>query len=359
MSGKIIDPSGSRVDALVAICEDAVNEHITPGLVVGVRSPSTDIVVVSGSQGYESSPAVDGGTIFDLASLTKLMVTAAVSMILFEEKRLEIGTEVNGLLPELKSPWPVTVGDLLSHSAGFDPSLPSVPEEVDPALVARLLLEQKPSSRPGSTTVYSDVGMMILGVFLERLTGNPLEELVSDRVFSPLGMKETLFSPPADLVGRIAPTEILKDGVLVHGVVHDETARAMGGVAPHAGLFSTVSDVLIFGKSLLPQTADWERFVSRETVAEFTRLPDRDPQRDWVFGMRRVGRDPLFSGLPSRMLGVTGFTGTFLGLDMERGAAVTILSNAVYPDRRNGPMISIRGSIAGAALSAVGANWPS
>lgn len=359
MNGKSANPSGPRVDALVAICEHAVIERIAPGLVVGARSPKVGVVVATGNQKYERSPAVHGGTIFDLASLTKLMVTVAVSMTLFEEKKLGLETEVNGLLPELKSRWRVTVGDLLSHSAGFGPSLPRIPEAVDPALVAKLLFQQKPAARPGSTTVYSDVGMILLGVFLERLTGKSLEELVSDRVFSPLGMKETLFSPPADLIRRIAPTETLKDGMPIHGVVHDETARAMGGVAPHAGLFSTVSDVLVFGNSLLPQTADWERFVSRETVAEFTRLPTCDRGRDWVFGMRRIGRDPLFSGLPPHMLGVTGFTGTFLGLDVERGVAVTILSNAVHPDRRNGPMISSRGSIVGAALSAVGANWTS
>ena len=234
------------------------------------------------------APAVTAGTLYDLASLTKVVATTTMAMILVDEGRLDLDQRVQELLPEFRGPGKeaVTVRHLLTHSSGL-PAIVQLYKEFQgrAAFIERIqaLDLEYPT---GSRSVYSDPGIVLLGEILERTAGQPLEDFVRARVFEPLGMRDTMFRPPAELRSRIAPTEIDPwRGRLVQGEVHDENAFALGGVAPHAGLFGTAGDLARFAQMLLNGgILNGRRVVSRETIELFTHragVPGSDRALGW------------------------------------------------------------------------------
>ncbi|HEX9945327.1 MAG TPA: serine hydrolase domain-containing protein, partial [Thermoanaerobaculia bacterium] len=234
------------------------------------------------------APPVTAGTLYDLASLTKVVATTTMAMILADEGRLELDQPVQKFLPGFQGPGKeaVTVRHLLTHSSGLDAVAPLYKELRGRAAFRERIEAMDLVYRPGSRSTYSDLGIILLGEILERVAGQPLEAFVRERVFEPLGMHDTMFRPPAELRPRIAPTE--HDpwrGRLVQGEVHDENAFAMGGVAPHAGLFSTAGDLARFAQMLLNGgILEGRRIVSREIVELFTRragIPGSDRALGW------------------------------------------------------------------------------
>jgi CubicO group peptidase (beta-lactamase class C family) len=305
------------------------------------------------------APAVTADTIYDLASLTKVVATTTMAMILVDEGRLDLDRPVREFLPGFQGPGKeaVTVRHLLSHSSGLDAITLLFKEDVrgKSAYVERLQTENLVYPT-GSRSLYSDIGIILLGGILERVAGQPLEAFARERIFEPLEMRETMFNPPAELLPRIAPTE--PDpwrGRMLRGEVHDENAFAMGGAAPHAGLFGTAGDLARFAQMMLNGgTLGGRRIVSRETVELFTRragIPDSDRALGWdTKSAEGSAAGTLFS---SRSFGHTGFTGTSMWIDPERQLFVILLTNRVHPTRENPLIREARPAVADAVVRAL------
>jgi uncharacterized protein YbbC (DUF1343 family) len=273
-------------------------------------------------------------TVFDLASLTKALATAPSILLLAEQKKVSLSAPVAHYLPVLgsKGKDAITVEQLLLHTAGLraDIGVGDFTHGRDEALrrIGALPLE----SDPGARFEYSDLGYVVLGALVEKASGMPLDAFARASFYAPLGMRDTTFSPPPALAARAAPTA--KEGeAYLQGTAHDPRARALGGVAGHAGLFSTVDDVAHFATMLLNRgEASGVRVLAASTVAALT-LPHELPDDA---GKRALGWDieTKFSGVRGELHGYghTGFTGTSVWIDPSRKTAVIVLSSALYPD---------------------------
>ena len=356
----------ARIDTLV---EAAIRDGRLPGAVV--------VVGHAGEIVYErafGARAVDGpteamtpDTIFDLASLTKVVATTTSVMILVEEGRLRLRDRVATYLPEFASHGKdrITVEHLLTHVSGLRPDLPLEEVFEGAATAIARAADEVPEAGPGERFVYSDINFFVLGEIVRRVTGQTLEEFARDRIFRPLGMRDTGFNPPSSLRPRIAPTEPCAplawpcggDGaVMLRGRVHDPTARRMGGVAGHAGLFSTVGDLALFCRMLLGDgTLDDVRILAPLTVARMTRVSTPPHMADrrglgWDLDSRfSSNRGDLF-GFGS--YGHTGFTGTSLWLDPASDTFVVFLSSRLHPSGA-GDVTALRGRVATVVASAV------
>lgn len=230
--------------------------HAFPGGVLAVGN-QTGLLHLHpfGHLSYDAdSRPVTADTLYDLASLTKVVATTTMAMILVDEKRLDIDKPVHDYLPAFQGPGKeeVTVRHLLTHSSGLEATVHLFQEIRGKAAYAERIAALDLTYSPGSKSVYSDLGIILLGELLEKAARRPLDVFVRERVFLPLGMKHTGFRPPRPLWPRIAPTEYDPwRGRMIQGEVHDENAFAMGGVAPHAGLFSTAGDLALFAHMLL------------------------------------------------------------------------------------------------------------
>lgn len=296
-------------------------------------------------------------TIYDLASLTKVVGTTTAIMVLFDEGRIHLDDRVSQYIPEF-SGWPkdlVTVRMLLEHRSGLPAGrdlwrLASTPAEAREAVIQTPLVCQ-----PNSCYEYSDLGADMLGFIVEAASGESLDKFLQERVFGPLGMTDTFFRPADSLRTRIAPTEVAPPrGYPLRGEVHDENAFALGGVAGHAGLFSTAADLSVFAQMMLNGGEyDGTRIVADSTVALFTRR---------AAGTRALGWDTCGgSGSCGRYLGEdayghTGFTGTSLWIDPDRDMFVVLLTNRVHEARAKRPakvIADVRADLADAAALSV------
>src|SRR6202521_2552092 len=240
--------SGSA--ALDAAVEESVRAGLIPGAVVGVGH---DGKIVQ-RKAYGSRALVPArepmtlDTVFDIASLTKVVATTPALMKLFEQGKLRINDPVTAYLPEFEGgKSDITVRDLMTHFSGLRPDLDLEPAWSGYETGIRRAMAEKPAAPAGARFVYSDINFVLLGEIVHRLSGKMLDEYAREQVFGPLGMRETTFLPQAAFRPRIAPTEIdPKTGAPFRGVVHDPTSRSMGGVAGQAGVFSTASDVAVF-----------------------------------------------------------------------------------------------------------------
>ena len=354
------------VDALV---EEAIEAGRLPGAVVLVGRG--DEVVYHEAFGNRSVvPARDAmtrDTVFDLASLTKVVATTTSVMQLVEAGRIRLTDRVGTFIPEFAryGKEDVTIRHLLTHMSGLRPDLP-LEDEFDGADIAiHRATEEVLLAPPGERFVYSDINFFLLGEIVARVSGLPLERYARERIFAPLGMRDTMFNPPASLAPRIAPTEACPplgwpcdgpDAVMLRGTVHDPTARRMAGVAGHAGLFSTAADLAIFCRMLLGGGAvDGVRMLAPLTVATMTAVatPVRERNRrglgwdiDSVFASNRGELLPLGS------FGHTGFTGTSLWLDPTTDTYVVFLSNRVHPDG-TGDVVALRARVATAVAASL------
>ena len=359
----------ARLVLLDTLVEDAIRDGRLPGAVV-VVGHAGEIVYerAFGARAVDGPPeAMTPDTIFDLASLTKVVATTTSVMILVEEGRLRLRDRVATYLPEFSSHGKdrITIEHLLTHVSGLRPDLPleEVFEGADTA-IARAA-DEVPEAGPGERFVYSDINFFVLGEIVRRVTGQTLDQFARDRIFRPLGMRDTGFNPPALLRPRIAPTEPCAplawpcggDGaVMLRGRVHDPTARRMGGVAGHAGLFSTAGDLARFCRMLLGAgTLDDVRILAPLTVARMTRVSTPPQMADrrglgWDLDSRfSSNRGDLFS---FGSYGHTGFTGTSLWLDPASDTFVVFLSSRLHPSGA-GDVTALRGRVATVVASAV------
>jgi uncharacterized protein YbbC (DUF1343 family)/CubicO group peptidase (beta-lactamase class C family) len=353
-------PGGAeQIDAVIG---EMLERRAFPGAVLAVGHGGTLAHLRPyGRLTYEDdAPPTAADTIYDLASLTKVIATTTMAMILVDEGRLDLDKPVHDYLPRFTGPGKegVTVRHLLTHSSGVDWWAPLYEELQGKAAYLERILAMELVYEPASKTVYSDLGLILLGEILERVAGQPLDVFVRDRVFRPLGMKDTMFRPPAALRPRIAPTE--KDPWrrrILRGEVHDENAFALGGVAPHAGLFSTAGDLARFAQMILNGGVfEHQRIVSRRTVEEFTRpagiVADSSRALGWDT-KSPTGYSSAGSLFSARSFGHTGFTGTSIWFDPARRLFVILLTNRVHPTRENKLIREARPAIADAVVRAL------
>lgn len=363
-----IDPNRlARVDAVV---EQAVRDGRLPGAVVLVGHGG-EIVYERAFGARSLRPGTPEpmtlDTVFDLASLTKVVATTTSVMMLVEEGRLRLRDRVAAHVPgfESRGRESVTVAQLLTHTSGLAPDLPlgQVFEGAGTAIARTLALP--PAAAPGERFIYSDLNFMLLGEIVRRVSGMPLERFAHERIFRPLGMVDTAFNPPAALAPRIAPTEPCAPlawpcggpgAVMLRGRVHDPTARRMGGVAGHAGLFGTARDLARFCSMLLAGGAhDGVRLLAPLSVARMTRVSTPPHLADrrglgWDVDSRySSNRGDLF---PIGSYGHTGFTGTSLWIDPASQTFVVFLSNRVHPSG-GGDVTALRGQVATVVAAAL------
>lgn len=306
-----------------------------------------------GAPGY---PPVDSATMFDLASLTKVVATTTAAMMLEEEGRLHLDRTVASYLPQFSDSAKagITVRQLLTHSGGLEAFARLFETHRGRDEYLRAINSRPLEYEPGTSTVYSDWDMILLQLVIERITGKSLDQYVTERIFEPLGMKSTVFRPSAFLVDRIAATEVdASRGGLIHGVVHDPNAWAMGGVAGHAGLFSSAADLAIFAQMMLNGGwYDGVRILRPSTIARWT-------TRQGPYSSRALGWDTPSGESSSgqhfspRSFGHTGFTGTSMWMDPERGLFAILLTNRVDPTASNHKQVPLRRAFADAVQRAV------
>jgi len=257
--------------------------------------------------------------------------------MLAESGRLLLGAAVQDYLPEFHGPnkTAVTVQNLLNHTAGLPGYLPLFKQAKGRQEMLKLVCDTPLEFEPGSKTQYSDLGMILLGEILSRAAGRTLDNFLSEKLFAPLGMGSTMYRPSKKLLARIAPTE--NDPWrrrVVRGEVHDENAYAMGGVAGHAGLFSSARDLAVFAQTMLNRGLyDHKRFFGPDTIARFTarQKPDDNARAlGWGKPTAKNWTDQVFS---PAAFGHTGFTGGLIWIDPEQEVFIVMLSNRVHPSR--------------------------
>ena len=346
-----------KLAAMDAAVADTIAANKIPGGVLWVERAGESYSRAYGRRAVVPTPEpLTTDTIYDAASLTKVVATTTAVMQLFERGRLELNAPVARYLPAFAAHGKdaVTVRQLLTHHSGLRAGLPRTPAWSGYAAAIERACAEKFVGVPGGTFLYSDINFIVLGELVRIASGLPLDAYAAKEIFLPLGLGDTGFSPAATKLDRIAPTE-LTAGTMLRGVVHDPTARAMDGVAGHAGLFTTASDLARFCRMLLGGgQLDGVRILSAASVAEMTRVQTDGSNR------RGLGwdLDSSFSGPRGRWFpagtsyGHTGFTGTSLWLDPSTQTFVLFLSNRVHPDGKGdtGPLRRTLGTLAAEAV---------
>jgi uncharacterized protein YbbC (DUF1343 family) len=345
----------SRLAVLDPIIEDAIAQRQIPGAVIVVGHDGKVVYRKAyGSRAIEprrESMTLD--TVFDCASLTKVVATTTALMQLWEQGRFRMSDPVTKYIPEFgqNGKQDITIRQLLVHYSGLAEDLDLTKPWEGKKTAYAVAMAAAPERPPGAMFSYSDVNFVVLGALVEQLSGEPLNEYSEKHIFAPLGMKNTRFLPPASWIPRIAPTEEDEKHHMLRGVVHDPTARRMGGVAGHAGMFSTADDLSVFAQALL----DGGRGVlTPPTVAKMT-TPQQPATATVLRGFGwdidspfSTNRGELF---PVGGYGHTGFTGTSLWIDPATKTYVVLLTNAVH--MKGGKAISLRTKVATAVAAAL------
>ena len=367
------NPSPPDFSALDSILQTVVERDEIPGAVLLVEHSGK--IVYEKAIGMRavmpSREAMTTDTIFDIASLTKVIATAPSVMKLVEEGKLRLDDPVSRCLPDFTSNGKdqITIRMLLTHTSGLAPDPPVDAARSGKSAIYAEINQEELEAPPGMRLIYSDTGFIVLGELVEKISGMPLDEYARRNIFEPLHMQETRFLPPADWIPRIAPTEEIDlpaggkpgsgQGHVLRGSVHDPTARAMGGVAGNAGLFSTASDLEKFCTMVLSggrvPGAGGERILSGASIQKMT-SPQSPP---WIPAVRGLGWDiesqyssPRGEFFPLGSFGHTGFTGTSIWIDPASETFVILLTNSVHPYRR--PAISsLRSKVSTAVAAAL------
>jgi uncharacterized protein YbbC (DUF1343 family) len=343
-----------RFDAIPPLVEQAIADKKLPGAVILIGRGER--ILWQKAIGHRAvEPALEPmtlDTIFDLASLTKVVATTTSVMKLVEDGRIRLSDRVSDYVPGFgrHNKTNITIRHLMTHTSGLRPDLDLADEWNGYDTAIALAVDEVPTAPPGERFVYSDINYELLGEIVTRVSGQRLDEFAGAQIFDRLGMKETMFRPAAALEPRIAPTEHLR------GVVHDPTARRMGGIAGHAGLFSTAADLSIFCRMLLDGGVyQGVRILSPLSVVKMT-SPAGGSGDSSVRGLG-WDIDSAYSSnrgelLPLGSYGHTGFTGTSIWIDPVTGEFVIFLSNRVHPDGK-GDVTPLRAKIATIAASAI------
>jgi serine-type D-Ala-D-Ala carboxypeptidase len=359
----ILSPAHERQDEqfhrAFALLRSGIAQGAFPGVALAVAHQGKLIANKGlGHFTYDpSSPSVAPQTVYDLASVTKVIATTAACMMLYDRGRLKLDQPLVELLPAFAGNDPrrpqVTLRMLLAHSSGLPAYVKLFQTAHNKEELVRQALEVPLTAEPGTRAEYSDIGFILLGEALERITAEPLDRFCRREIFSRLSLPGLTFNPPPDWKPLIPPTEDdhrFRNRV-IQGEVNDENAFVMGGVAGHAGCFSTALDVSVFAQWMLQGGTP---LVQPETLAIFTR------REEFPLGTSRaLGWDtpsqPSQSGkyFSSRSYGHLGYTGTSLWIDPDRQLSVTLLTNRTWPDRGSQLIKQIRPAFHDAVIEAL------
>lgn len=346
---------GEKLRAIEAAIEETIADKKTPGGVFWLERGDKAFQVAIGNRALEpEEEAATIDTIYDVASLTKVIATTTAIAVLHERGALDLDAPVVTYIPEFAANGKeaVTIQQLLTHTSGLRPgiSLPSSYENAVERACAEAL-----QNEPGKRFVYSDINFILLGEIVARVSGDSLDVFSKNEIFEPLRMNDTRFLPDTDQLSRIAPTQ-RTGGKMLRGVVHDPTARAMGGIAGHAGLFSTAPDLARFARMLLNKgELDGVRLLKPETIALFTTV--QTPET--VQGRRGFGWDietsyssPRGELFPIGSYGHTGWTGPSFWVDPFSETFWIFVNNRVHPDGK-GNVVPLRRVIATLAAESI------
>jgi len=354
------EPIASRLTVLDSIIDDAITQQQIPGAVLVVGHDGQ--VVYRKAYGsreilpHREPMTVD--TIFDCASMTKVIATTTAIMQLWEQGRFRMADPVAKYLPEFaqNGKQDITIRQLLVHYSGLPEDLDLTKPWEGKETAYRMAFEIAPEHPPGSGFMYSDVNFLVLGALVEHLSEESLDQYAAKHVFTPLGMKETRFLPPASWLPRVAPTED-ENHHPQKGAVHDPTAHRMGGVAGHAGVFSTADDIAIFAQAMLDGGGG---VLTAATVAKMT-APQQPATGTTLRGFGWDIDSPFSTNrgelLPVGSFGHTGYTGTSLWIDPTTKTYIVLLTNAVHmnaiPGHERGSAVSLRTKVATAVAAAL------
>jgi CubicO group peptidase (beta-lactamase class C family) len=331
-----------RADIL-AVLRESVRDKIFPGALAALISSTDEIYIPFGFETYDpGARPITEESIYDVASLTKVVATATAVMQLVERKQLSLHDRACHFLPRLRGALKdrITVAHLLAHTAGFPGGEPLPPcqsrDEILEAIFSIDLLYA-----PGANRIYDDLGYILLGQIVETMTGLALDKYCESHIFGPLHMSETTFVPDASLSGRIVPTEIdAARGGLLRGAVHDERAYIMKGVAGHAGIFTTAQDLGKFARSMMGHDkGPVAGPLSGASVKLMWSRQWQDADGEYGLGWDRL-RPSYMNGIDDDdAVGHTGFTGVSLVISPRRDLAMILLSNRVHPVRSERSLI--------------------
>ena len=346
-----------NLEGLDSIIEASIQNHEVPGAVLLVGHDGRVIYRKAfGERSLEPTrSAMTVDTIFDMASLTKVVCTTTAVMQLVDQGKVKVNDPVVKYIPEFaqNGKQDITVRDLLTHYSGLQPDFELNPPWNGREAGMSLAFSEVPIAPPETRFVYSDTNFIVLGVLVQRVSGIPLDAYCSQNVFAPLGMTHSRFLPPHDWLSQIAPTEYDENGQMLHGVVHDPRSRRMGGVAGHAGLFSTADDLSKFAQTLL----DGGGAILSPLAVEKMTSPQQPPNASTLRGFGWDIDSPFSSNrgefLPVGSFGHTGFTGTSLWIDPTTKTYIILLTNAVHPRGHNSATVSLRTRVATAVAAAL------
>ncbi len=345
-------------DTLRAILGRAVRDSVFPGAIAVIGTHAGPVATVAaGHLDWAPSPVPDAHTLWDLASLTKVVGMTSAMMQLVEQRKVDLDAPVQRYLPEWTGAGKekITVRHLITHQSGLPAFKQYFKLNLSPDSTLRLFFTTPLDTLPGVRMVYSDIGAILLGKIVERVSGESLDRYLTRHVFAPLGMRETRYRPDSSLLARIAPTE--RDpwrGRHLRGEVHDENAFALGGVSGHAGLFSTAHDLERLARAYLNGgVLDGALLANAETIRQFTTVQDS------TFSTRALGWDTPGAGssgahfMKRPAFGHTGFTGTSLWIAPQYDLYVILLTNRVNPTREHTGIGPARVAVADAAMRAL------
>lgn len=330
---------------------DHVNKKTMPGAVGLVAQEAGQVACWAvGRHRYDgNAPLVREDDLFDLASVTKALVTTTLCALFVDAGKLDLDAPVDVYVPDFQGTDKdqVTSRHLLAHCGGLPAHVHLYKTHHGRDKILHAVCDLDLAYQPGADTAYSDMGFLMLGLILEAIGGTRLDALAQEMIFDPLGLRDACYCPEEDLKDRILPTEVktnLREG-LVWGEVHDENAAAMGGVASHAGVFASALDLEPFVRMwLCGGRLDEKRFLSVETVDLFTTRAHLAPNSTWALGWDTVSLGGSSSGqyFSDRAFGSLGFTGTSLWIDPKRDLGVVLLTNRVHPTRDNWQIKDLR-----------------
>ena len=358
----------SRLAELDVVVGEAIAAKQLPGAVIAIGYGDSDVTKVYGERAIEPArEKMTADTIFDIASLTKVVATAPAVMMLVEDGRIRLSDPVAAFIPGFGKYGKdrVTVRDLLVHTSGLRPDVDLAEPWTGRDEAIRLATEEILTDPPGRRVVYSDINYFLLADIVSRVSKQPFEEFVRQRLFEPLGMRDTMFTPPASFLPRVAPTQPCTpfgwpcegpNMTMLRGVVHDPTARRMNGIAGHAGLFSTAADLSRFARMMIGQgTLGARRVLSPLAIRRMT-TPATPVGEANVRGLG-WDIDSSFSSnrgelLPLGSYGHTGFTGTSIWIDPSTRSFIIFLSNRLHPNG-SGDVTPLRARVATIVASAL------
>lgn len=341
--------------------EQSIAEHQMPGAVLWLEHDGAVYHKAFGERAIEpvAEPMTED-TVFDAASLTKVVATAPAVMLLVERGSLDVDAPAQKYIEEFRRDGKdaITVRQLLTHTSGLRPGLSRKPDGAQSAIM--IACQEQITNAPGSRFIYSDINFILLGEIVQRVGGRPLEKFVREEIYRPLKMNDTRYLPWSANKHRIAPTE--RDGTnMLRGVVHDPTARRMGGVAGHAGLFTTAADLARFARMMLNKgELDGVRVLRPETVTAMTSIqsPAIVPaKRGFGWDIDSAYSRPRGNIFPIGSYGHTGFTGTAIWIDPFSNTFWILLTNRVHPDGK-GNILPLQRTLGTLAAEAVGLHAP-